>query len=343
MPRPADPRPAPGSARDSERGIALVVVLWTLVMLAMLTIGFSLSSRTEARVAANGAEQVRLRALLHSGVELAVLGLGTADDNHGWLADGTAYPVDTDGGRVTIRIRDEAGRIDLNRADADTLQRLIIAVLGTPETAPRLAAAILHRRGTDPAPAGGGPAGRPPPGQANSGPQATPPPITAAGGSGGPGEDDSKTPGRPFQSPEELRQVPGITRAIADALMPHVTVLSPAAAINPFAADRLVLQALPGVGKTQAEAVVRARRQRPAPTPERLAALLPPDAANLLRTTAGPIFAITVDAATSRGGRGRVEAVIWIAPDQKAFYRILDWREAGFDPRPGRREGEDPA
>jgi general secretion pathway protein K len=332
---PADPR-ADG-ARHGERGIALVVVLWTLVMLAMLTLGFSVSSRTEARVAANGAEQTRLRALLRGGVELAVLGLGTADDERGWHADGTAYPAEIDGGRVTVRIRDEAGRIDLNRADADTLQRLITVVMGTPEGAPRLAAAILHQRGGDAAPAGSDPtAARPPPAGQN-GPQPAPPTKATPRARTDP---DDPAAGRPFQSREELRQVPGITRAIADALMPHVTVLSPAAGINPFAAGPMVLQALPGVTKAQAEAVVRARREKPAPTPERLAAMLPADDANLLRTAAGPIYAVTVDAVTSRGGRGRVEAVVWIAADSQAFYRILDWREAGFD-RP--RKGEDPA
>jgi general secretion pathway protein K len=150
---------------------------------------------------------------------------------------------------------------------------------------------------------------------------------------------EPEEPPRPFQSAEELRRVPGLSRALADALMPHVTVLSPAAAINPFAADPMVLRALPGVTKSQAEAVVRARQQRPAPTPERLASLLPKDLGDKLRSTAGPIYSVTVDAVTGRGAHGRVEAVIWVAPDAQSFYRVLDWREAGFP----RRKGEDPA
>lgn len=329
MPRPADPRPAaPRGPRHGEHGIALVVVLWTLVMLSMLTIGFSLSSRTEARVAANGAEEIRLRALLRGGVELAVLGLGTADDDRGWRADGTPYPAEIGDDRIMVRIRDEAGRVDLNRADAETLQRLIAVVLGTPDTAPRLTEAILRRRGGD--------QGRPgqPPGADQ--PASRPEPTRPAPA---PDPDDPATPARPFQSAEELRMVPGISRTLADALMPLVTVLSPAAGINPFAADPLVLQALPGVTRAQAEAVVRARQQRPAPTPERLATLLPQDVGERLRATAGPVYSVTVEAATARGARGRVEAVIWVAADGQSFYRILDWREAGF----GRHVGEDPA
>lgn len=330
MPRPADPR-APRGPRHGERGIALVVVLWTLVMLAMLTIGFSLSSRTEARVAANGAEEIRLRALLRGGVELAVLGLGTADDNRGWRADGTPYPAEIGDDRIVVRIRDEAGRVDLNRADAETLQRLIAVVLGTPDAAPRLTEAILRRRGGD--------RGRPgqPPGadtnrQTASGPEPTRPAPP-------PDPDDPAAVARPFQSAEELRTVPGISRTVADALMPLVTVLSPAAGINPFAADPLVLQALPGVTRAQAEAVVRARQQRPPPTPERLTALLPQDVGEKLRAAAGPVYSVSVEAATARGARGRVEAVIWVAADGESFYRILDWREAGF----GRHVGEGPA
>ncbi|MGF6226787.1 general secretion pathway protein K [Inquilinus ginsengisoli] len=330
MPRPADPRPAaPRGPRHGERGIALVIVLWTLVMLAMLTIGFSLSSRTEARVAANGAEEIRLRALLRGGVELAVLGLGTADDDRGWRADGTPYPAELGDDRIVVRIRDEAGRVDLNRADEETLQRLIAVVLGTPEQAPRLAAAILRRRGGDQE--------RQPPGANQAGqPVSRPEPTRPAPA---PDPDDPAALARPFQSAEELRMVPGISRTLADALMPLVTVLSPAAEIDPFAADPLVLQALPGVTRAQAEAVVRARQQRPAPTPERLATLLPQDVGQRLRTGAGPVYGVSVEAATARGARGRVEAVIWVAADGESFYRILDWREAGF----GRHVGEDPA
>lgn len=334
MPRPADPRPAaPRDPRRTERGVALVVVLWTLVMLSMLTIGFSLSSRTEARVAANGAEEIRLRALLHGGVELAVLGLGTAEDNRGWRADDTPYPAEIGDDRITVRIRDEAGRVDLNRADEETLTRLITVVLGTPEAAPRLVTAILRRRGGAQA-APGQPAGGD---NANGQNGNRPPPAARAAPARDPDNPDELA--RPFQSAEELRTVPGVSRTLADALMPLVTVLSPAGGINPFAADPLVLQALPGVTRAQADAVVRARQQNPAPTPERLAALLPPDAGKLLRPAPGPVYSVSVEAATARGARGRVEAVIWVAADGQSFYRILDWREAGF----GRRVGEDPA
>ncbi|WP_395678281.1 general secretion pathway protein GspK [Inquilinus sp.] len=328
MPRPADPRSAaPRDPRRTERGVALVVVLWTLVMLSMLTIGFSLSSRTEARVAANGAEEIRLRALLHGGVELAVLGLGTADDNRSWRADGTPYPAEIGDDRLIVSIRDEAGRVDLNRADEETLTRLITVVLGTPEAAPRLVTAILRRRGGAQAA----------PGQPASGDGNRPPPASRPTPAADPDNPDELA--RPFQSAEELRTVPGISRTLADALMPLVTVLSPAGGINPFAADPLVLQALPGVTRSQAEAVVRARQQTPAPTPERLAALLPPDVGKLLRPAPGPVYSVSVEAATARGARGRVEAVIWVAADGQSFYRVLDWREAGF----GRRVGEDPA
>lgn len=342
MPRPADPRPAPPPGpRQNERGIALVIVLWTLVMLAMLTIGFSLSSRTEARVAANGAEEIRLRALLRGGVELAVLGLGTADDNRGWRADGTPYPAEIGDDRIVVRIRDEAGRIDLNRADEEMLQRLIVVALGTSEHAPRLAAAILRRRGGDQGrpgqPPGADANGQIPGGQTANGQAASRPEPTRPAPA--PDPDDPAALSRPFQSAEELRTVPGVSRTLADTLIPLVTVLSPAGTINPFSADPLVLQALPGVTRAQAEAVVRARQQRPAPTPERLAALLPQDVGQRLRVAPGPVYSVSVEAATARGARGRVEAVIWVAADAESFYRILDWREAGF----GRRVGEDPA
>lgn len=329
--------------RDGERGIALVIVLWTLVILALLTLGFTASSRTETRVAATGAEQVRLRALLRGGVELAAFAMadaqaGNADgkrpDDRAWRADGTAYPAEIDDGRLVIRIRDEAGRIDLNRADAETLQRLIAAVLKeTPDAAPALAQAIMRQRGGDAARKATDDAQGSPPraGRRDRGPS----PLAAAQSAPGqPGNDASPQPPtgrRPFQSREELRLVPDMPRAVANALMPYVTVLSPSDKVSPAAADVPVLLALPGMTRGQAEAVVRARKARPAPTMERLAGMLPASLKDRLRTTTGPIYAMTIEAETQRGSRGRVEAVIWIGADADTFYRILDWRETGFD------------
>jgi general secretion pathway protein K len=303
-------RSAPDRRDVGERGIALVVVLWTLLVLSLLTVGFAATSRTEARATANGVDQIRVRALLRAGLERTAFALLDDDPERRWRADGTPYAFALPEGQVEIRVLDEAGRIDLNRAEADLIARLLIAIGASPDDAIRLADAVLDWRDADDD-------------------------VQPNGAERVDYEaEDLPPPGnRPFRSTTQLRDVLGFDRAVAEALLPHVTVFSPAATVSPLSAAPLVLAALPGVTPGDIDAVVARRAEPIPPTPDILAAFLP-TAAEALRLETGPIYTVTVAAVSARGSRGALRAVIWVAADPAAPYRVLDWREEGLAARP---------
>jgi general secretion pathway protein K len=291
------------TAGAGESGVALVLVLWILVILSMLTMGFATSSRTEMLVAGNGIDQVRVRGLLSAGVERAVYALQPAEgDPRRWRTDGTPYDFTLESGLVSVRVGDTAGRLDVNRADAEQIASLLRTVGVAAAQADRLADAVVDWRDTD----------------SERSPRGAEASDYAAAGLAPPGD-------RPFRTVEELRDVRGMDGAIVAVLLPHVTVLSPAAGINPLSADPTVLFSLPGVTEGQVASVIRQRAASTAPDPQRIADLLP-SASEQLHLTAGPVYVVTVEATTPRGGRGRLEAVVWIGAD-RAPYRILDWRE----------------
>ncbi len=58
-----------------NRGIALVVVLWTLLLLSLIAASFLALTRGEIGVARNAVDNARAEALADAGVHRAVLGL----------------------------------------------------------------------------------------------------------------------------------------------------------------------------------------------------------------------------------------------------------------------------
>ena len=77
MPRPAE-----------NRGIALVVVLWTLLLLSLIAASFLTLTRGEIGVARNAVDNARAEALADAGVHRAVLGLMRPVSGGGWRVDG---------------------------------------------------------------------------------------------------------------------------------------------------------------------------------------------------------------------------------------------------------------
>jgi len=128
-----------------QRGVALVVVLWVTVLLAVMAGVFSSVVRSEARGAANLVSQTRAYYMAAGGVNAAVAGIidrqrqGGAQaaapgeqtaqtEEEGWSADGRPRDLRFDGGVVTVRVFDEAGKLDVNKATRDDLVRLFVAL-----------------------------------------------------------------------------------------------------------------------------------------------------------------------------------------------------------------------
>ena len=132
-------------AERSERGFALLMVLWWAALLALLGSQLAAAGRTEALRAGNLRSAAVADAAAAGALNEAVFhALGGSGD--GWAADGVSHVIPVVGGTATVQIRSEAAKIGLNQASAGLLAALIARVGEPPRTAASLAAAILDWR-----------------------------------------------------------------------------------------------------------------------------------------------------------------------------------------------------
>lgn len=223
-----------------ERGAALLLVLWLIVLLTTLVGAFAMTAKIEhlqGRVLHRG---VVAQQAARAGVEYAITRVEDGDPRRQWLPDGRDYPWRFGDAELTIRLVDESGKVDLNEADATLLTTLLGIVGGEPEAAARLAGAIVDWRDPDP--------------------------LTQP--SGGAEDPDYASAGRihgakdaPFEGVAELEQVLGMTPALYAKVAPHLTVFSGRAQPDPAFASAEVLQAM----GQDAEQVLAGRRAPAAP------------------------------------------------------------------------------
>lgn len=241
-------------APAGERGVILIAVLLAVAIMAVMVVATAALTR-----AGIGNEELEMRRLashlaLRSGVEAAkALILATPEDQR-MLLDGEETPVDLGNGvSATVKLRDAAGYVDLNRSDPKLIEAVArFSGLGR-EAADGLADRIAElRKEASPEPAGAPPAKAPAQPAANAG-AGTPPPAAA---------DKSKLRPPPiiFLSVEQLPSVLDIPADEAAALGAGLTVFNPTGEINPFAAPEQVLQAIPGLTEKDISDIAMAKR-----------------------------------------------------------------------------------
>jgi general secretion pathway protein K len=285
-----------------QRGVALVVVLWVLALMAVLAAGFSRGTRTQARLAFHQVAAAQAQALAEGGVERGVLELLRSEDQREWRADGTAYPFALAGGRVNIAIQDESGKVDLNTAADELLTNLFQVVGLDPDASAALTDAIGDWRDPD-----------------------------NERRLHGAEEADYRAAGLPygpknarFDSVDELREVLGVTPALFQRLRPYLTVYSEQRWINPLVASREVLLAVPGWNADIVDAYLEQRESAqlgaPAPAPP----APPPFAAAYGRGT----YTIRATGISAQGARANVEATVRIVGAPQQPYTVLAWHDA---------------
>ncbi len=206
----------------SEEGIALIAVLWTLTLLSIIAIAFSLETRTSSLIARNMAENAAARAAADAGIQRAILDLETSPSSpiepRKFRTDGTVYAWRFGKTTVHISVQDEVGKVNLNQAPEALLAALFESVGVDSGKAHSLADAIADYRDSDDLPRVRG---------------AEEAEYRDAGLGWGPKN-------APFQTIEELQQVLGITTQIYSQVAPALTIYSIGAAINPtMAGERL--------------------------------------------------------------------------------------------------------
>ena len=219
------------AAAIRERGFALLIVLWTVVLLALLVTQLTASGRAEAQLTTNLRAAATVEAAADGALSEAVFHALDTSERH-WRADGAVHVLRLGSATAEVRIDNEAGKINLNSAPPELLAALLHA-LGTPTaTAATLSAAIADWRFVDAQRGGGAKAAA----------------YRDAGRTYGP-------PSAPFQSLQELGLVLGMTPDLLTRLLPHLTVFHDGEPAY-LAADPVVRQALreaTGAGPSESE------------------------------------------------------------------------------------------
>lgn len=221
-----------------QRGFALVLVIWSLIVLTSLATGFALAVRQEIRVAGDVAAIARAEAVATAALHATALALNSPDPEARWQADTRTHQIPWPDAQVSVRVSSESGRIDLNRAPRELLLGLF-EQFSPAETAERLTDALIDWRDRDDE---AGPAGA----EARE--------YARAGYRYGPANG-------PLNSVSELKRVLGFDARIVETVMPYLTVHSRRPRINVLSADLVVLLSVPEMDRETAWTLITERER----------------------------------------------------------------------------------
>ena len=291
------------SSAAKSNGVALIIVLWIITLLAVIAASFIQTMRTDVNVVANSLSRVKAEALADAALQRALYELYKPQNIEGrWNTDGSSRQWQYRDSTVTITMQDETGKIDINRANDQLLRGVLLSQGVADDDVPKLVDAIADWRDADS-------------NRRLKGAEA--PEYTAAGLSYGPAN-------ALFQSIEELKLVLGITPALYAKLAPLITVYSGQPGVNEQIATRDVLLALPNVNGEQIDEylsrrdIARASR-RPIPN-------FPQNVLRSVSNNQTPVR-IRAEAVFADGNRFVREVVVRRYTDSKRPYAYLSWKE----------------
>jgi general secretion pathway protein K len=223
-----------GASRHN-RGFALIIVLWALVLIAFITAQLVANGRVEIRIAGNLVANAATGATADGAVYQAIFNLLDPQPERRWALDGTVREFVIGGRAVSVQLDDETARINPNLAPPALIEALLRVTGSDAETARRLAAAIAAWAGSPTVPR-------------------TPDQMLAEYRAAG---LDYGPPGEPLETVDELQRVVGMTPAVFAAIRPHLSLF---AAAEPAAAyaDPVVMAAMAQAGIEQPGAAARA-------------------------------------------------------------------------------------
>jgi general secretion pathway protein K len=311
-----------------ERGAVLIIVLWVFIFLFVVALDFAASVREEGTAAARYSEEAQNYYLALAGFQQGLYKLfssSSQSDKAGAaaplqateLVDGAWSEGELQGAKFRVRLLDEAGKINLNRADEDMLRR-VFSNLGIEE--PRRSTLIdsimdwrdeddLHRAS----------------GAESDYYSGLPNPYTARNG--------------PFDTVEDLLWVKGMTvedfygseddgvRSVG--LREVLTVDSPSNRVNLRTAPPEVIHALMGLPLEKSRAFVEERKKLSDKTLADLIKLLSVDSVDVAQRyfVFVPASIITIEAAGYRNDSAferRVKGVVRLVGANRGF-ELMRW------------------
>ncbi|RUL74895.1 general secretion pathway protein GspK [Dyella choica] len=283
-------------SRRSQRGVALLLVMWACTLLAILLGGYAVLAHTEGLQSNYQFEQARAHYAAEAGVMRAVYALQAPSVNDRWIADGRVYPMLFEQAKVGVSITAESGKVDMNSASPDVLTHLFQNVGIDSVHAGQIAQAMVDWRSFPISPQQVA--------QRNAA-------YAAAGRDYGPRNG-------PFASVEELQMVLGVTPELYAKIAPYVTIWSGRASPDPNTAPLLALASSPGMDLQHAAAIIAARPSSAGG-----------NAAGGLVANNGITHSIRSEAVLADGTRAILRATVRLQgyrPGSQAF-AVLRWQE----------------
>lgn len=300
---------------STERGLALILVLWALILLTTIGLSFGFAVRVETAMGVALGEQVRAEAVAAAGVRRAAAGLLAEEPGKArqarqaeqgvsrWKMDGRVHQIPWPEATLRASVRAESAKIDLNLAPPELLMGLFANQL--PESdAEALATAVVQQR--EPGAAASPAAPEPRLGRTAS-PLAPPKPA--------------------FTSVEALARVPCFDPNTVRRLRPYLTVHGASAKVDAASAEVEVIAAIPGVTRDTAERFVQERAEHSADGERLDLSLLGNGAAYLDTESTAKVANIRAAAQLREGAGATVEAVLKIGNAGGSF-ELLEWRDA---------------
>jgi general secretion pathway protein K len=254
--------------RSSERGIALILVLWIVVILSMAALSLSLLTRTEALATLSAKEEMENKFLAEAGIRRGIMELFYRHANRNqqvvlegfevYQCDGRAYSAEMADGHYRIGITDESGKINLNAltdSNGIILKNLLTNNGVAEDTAAIIVDSILDWKDKDNLHRLHG--------AEDEYYQSLPRPY--------------KAKNAPFDSLEELVLVRGMTRQILQGtadrkgILPFCTIHTTSDKINLLSAPPEVLKAIPGMTDDMVQRIMEYRDLSPAAKSQHIA------------------------------------------------------------------------
>jgi general secretion pathway protein K len=311
------------SGRPGQEGIAILIVLWAIGVLALISAVVTTTTRSEVNRTRNLLESAKAEALADAGIYRAIAELLEADWPQRPLTNGTTYRWSFGDGEIVLSIQSEAGKIDLNAASDELLRGLFISAGVEPERAKQLVDAVRDF--------GDGNHVRRDLGAEDDD-------YRAAGMVNG--AKDAR-----FENVSELQQVMGMTPELYEGVAPVITVYSGTKKVDRETAPRMALLALTGATPERVDDMLESRAtdltddsvslfDADAESDSQLDGLgaeeeevydeaTEPD---ISRRRYG-VFTITATAQTPGGGSFERVAVVRLKNDSKSPFTIHEWRQ----------------
>lgn len=274
---------------NKQRGLALITTLWLVALLLLMTMIFSKTMHTEAKLIKHSLANTQSEQLAESGVWMALQLLLDSYDGQNTNLLGISQTLTQRESNLTVAIQDLNGLIDLNYAPEELIQAVLSGLGWNTLKAQTLSHRIIDWRDKDHD-------------KHSSGAEDM---DYHANGIAGGAKDG------PFNSVEELRMLLGMSEPDYQEVAGFFTVYSQQRSVNISLAPERLKQVLILLHQQSSSS-------------NDIAAT----SSSWFNQRAGRLFSIRSHSALD-GYMSQLEAVIILNPDQHRQYAILAWRHGG--------------